>query len=160
MKNISKYHQQGQSLVEFALVLPVLMFLLVLIFDFGRAIYYSSAVDNAAREGARFGIIHPDDVIGMENAAKEYAVGLGLPDITVTAGLGAIECVGTEPNPGYYPCPMGIPNPTIHVTVDYTFIPVTPLVAQFLPDFLPCGCQHISLIGDAIMRAEALPTPP
>ena len=45
---------RGQSLVEFALALPVLLVLLLGIADFGRAFYYTSVIANAARAGAGF----------------------------------------------------------------------------------------------------------
>jgi Flp pilus assembly protein TadG len=47
----------GQSLVEMALVLPVLAFLTFGLVDFGRAYYFQVSVTNAAREGARTGIL-------------------------------------------------------------------------------------------------------
>ena len=44
---------KGQSLVEFALVLPVLLVLLMGVFDFGRAIYASlDAISDAAKSAA------------------------------------------------------------------------------------------------------------
>jgi Flp pilus assembly protein TadG len=148
MKKNSQFTHVGQALVEFALVIPILLILVVVIFDLSRAVYYTSVVHNAAREGARFGIIHPDDAVGMEDAAKEYAIGLGLADTTVTAGLGAPEHMG------------GIDNPTVKVTVRYSFKPATPLVNQFLPVDLLCGCRQITLKGDAVMRTETLPETP
>lgn len=52
--------QAGQSLIEFALLIP-LMFLLVLgLFDIGRAIFYYAVMNNAAREGSRFAVVQPD----------------------------------------------------------------------------------------------------
>ena len=48
----------GQSMVETALVLPVLMFLTFGLLDFGRAYYYQVSVTNAAREGARVSILN------------------------------------------------------------------------------------------------------
>ena len=53
---ISQRH--GQSLVEMAMVLPVLTFLTFGLLDFGRAYYYQVAVTNAAREGARTAILN------------------------------------------------------------------------------------------------------
>jgi Flp pilus assembly protein TadG len=144
----SQMAQKGQSLVEFALAIPILLLLFVVIFDLGRAVYYSSVVHNAAREGARYGIIYPDDISGMEDAARAYAVGLGLTDLSVFAELGPPETVG------------GINNPTVHVNVDYSFSPATPLVEVFLPEDPLCGCKRIHLIGDALMRTEALPETP
>jgi Flp pilus assembly protein TadG len=51
-------HRRGQSLVETALVLPVLAFLTFGLLDFGRAYYFQVAITNAAREGARTGILN------------------------------------------------------------------------------------------------------
>lgn len=48
----------GQSLVETALVIPVLAFLTFGLLDFGRAYYFQVAVTNAAREGSRTGILN------------------------------------------------------------------------------------------------------
>lgn len=49
---------RGQGLVEFALVFPVLAVLIFGIIDFGRAIFIYSVVQDAAREGARYAIVH------------------------------------------------------------------------------------------------------
>jgi hypothetical protein len=48
----------GQALVEFALVFPLFFLLLVGIFDFGRIVWARSALENVAREGARYAIVH------------------------------------------------------------------------------------------------------
>jgi Flp pilus assembly protein TadG len=48
----------GQSLVEMAMVLPVLAFLTFGLVDFGRAYYFQVSVTNAAREGARVAILN------------------------------------------------------------------------------------------------------
>jgi len=46
---------RAQAIVEFAIVLPILMMLLVGIFEAGRMIFTYAAVNNASREAARFG---------------------------------------------------------------------------------------------------------
>ena len=48
----------GQSLVEMAMVLPVLTLLTFGLVDFGRAYYFQVSITNAAREGARVGILN------------------------------------------------------------------------------------------------------
>ena len=48
---------RGQTLVEFALILPIFVLLLVGIFDFGRAIYAYNTISNAAREAVRVAIV-------------------------------------------------------------------------------------------------------
>ena len=52
--------EDGQSLVEFALVLPILLMLLCGIIDFGWLYYNQITLNNAAREGARYAVIHYD----------------------------------------------------------------------------------------------------
>jgi TadE-like protein len=49
---------RGQGLVEFALVLPVFMVILIGMVDLGRAIWANNSVANAAREAARFAAVH------------------------------------------------------------------------------------------------------
>lgn len=145
MKKAHRDPTRGQTLVEFALIIPIFLFLAVVIFDFGRGVYYYSAIHNAAREGARYGVVNPDvaDYPAIEAVAIKYAIGLGLTPADVTAGPGAPENVG------------GVNNPTIKVTVTYDFTPVTP----FVENLLPCGCGFITLTSDAIMRTESLPSP-
>jgi Flp pilus assembly protein TadG len=48
----------GQSLVEMAMVLPILTLLTFGLVDFGRAYYFQVSITNAAREGARVGILN------------------------------------------------------------------------------------------------------
>ncbi len=55
----SRRRGRGQSLVEVALVLPVLIVLLAAVIDLGRVLDASIVLSNAARVGARFGSIHP-----------------------------------------------------------------------------------------------------
>lgn len=143
MKKTMRSPQRGQTLVEFALILPVFLFLSLMIFDFGRAVYYYNAIHNAARAGARYGVIHPKttDYPAIQTTAINNAVGLGLTPANVGVGLGTPENVGGES------------NPTIKVTVTYTFKPVTPLVANFLP----CGCSTLTIRSEAVMRTEAKP---
>jgi Flp pilus assembly protein TadG len=49
--------RRGQSLVEFALVLPIFLLLIMGVIDAGRLVYMNSTLSNAAREGARTGAV-------------------------------------------------------------------------------------------------------
>lgn len=49
---------RGQAMVEFALVAPVFFLLLFGTIEGGRFILYYQALNNAAREGARYAIVH------------------------------------------------------------------------------------------------------
>ena len=50
--------KRGQSLVEFAMVLPIFLMLLVGTFDLGHVVWSNDMLSNAAREGARYAIVH------------------------------------------------------------------------------------------------------
>jgi len=49
---------RGQAMVEFALVIPVFILLMVSLFDFGRVIWVNDTLASAAREAVRFAIVH------------------------------------------------------------------------------------------------------
>jgi Flp pilus assembly protein TadG len=49
---------RGQGLVEFALVLPIFLVILIGMVDLGRTIWANNSVANAAREAARFAAVH------------------------------------------------------------------------------------------------------
>ena len=53
--------EQGQELVEFALILPLLLLLLLGIIEFGLAVFHYNSIANVSREVARFGSVHPSD---------------------------------------------------------------------------------------------------
>src|ERR671932_178674 len=71
--------ERGQSLIELALTLPILMLILTGVLDLGRAYYAYITVTNAAREGARWGADYQTDNAGILAAAKAEAAGSGFP---------------------------------------------------------------------------------
>ncbi len=106
--------ERGSNLIEFALIAPVLLLIILGILDFGRAIYAYSVVANAAREGARYGIIHhdPSDIYDIQCRARDTAVALNPEQLTVFVILPTEE------------------QSTVQVEVTYLFRLITPLVAE------------------------------
>ena len=78
----------GQSLVEFALVLPVFLLLLSGMIDFGSGLYANQTIINAAREGARVGVTtltsSNDNPAPVTARVKALATSLDLSKLTVT----------------------------------------------------------------------------
>jgi TadE-like protein len=68
---------RGQALTEFALVLPLFLALLFVIVDFGRVVWATGSLASAAREGARYAIVHGG------TASNPCPVGPSVPGITV-----------------------------------------------------------------------------
>jgi Flp pilus assembly protein TadG len=58
---------QAAALIEFAVALPLLVVLVVGIFDFGGAFNLKQELNNAVREGARFGAAQPSNDISPTN---------------------------------------------------------------------------------------------
>ena len=87
---------RGQSMVEFALILPLLLIVMFGIVDFGRAIFAYNSVSNAARSAARVAVVN-QTAADIEDAAEDEAV--GLDPLTVTAGYttpGGATCAPVE----------------------------------------------------------------
>lgn len=63
--------EKGQSMVELALILPILLILLVGIFDFGRVMYTYMHLHIATQETVRLGGLGKGDA-EMTQFAKEY----------------------------------------------------------------------------------------
>lgn len=61
--------KKGQALVEFALIIPILLFLVIGVFDLYQLFFAKIVLNNAAREGAYFLSINPSDDSKCETAA-------------------------------------------------------------------------------------------
>ena len=121
-------NERGQDLAEYALILPIFLLIIMGIFDMGRAVYYYSALQNSVREGARYGIIHPDDIAGIESVVLQKAVGLDIRGMNVTTS---------------YPS-----EDTIQVRATFSFPIITPIIGALF------GSNQISLSGQATMHIE------
>jgi len=63
-----KKGQKGQALVEFALVLPLLLLLILLAVQFGFILNAYITLTHLSREGARYAAVHPQ----TDQAIKDY----------------------------------------------------------------------------------------
>jgi Flp pilus assembly protein TadG len=62
--------ERGQALAEFAIVLPLILFFIAAILEFGRAWNIKQAVTDAAREGARYTVVMDNTVTLADVEAK------------------------------------------------------------------------------------------
>lgn len=83
LKNNFIRKEEGQSLVEFALILPVLLLLIVAIIDFGWYFYAKTTFNNASRESARMLAVNPDTSLAIA-AAQNYLDDFGSVVVTVS----------------------------------------------------------------------------
>ena len=89
--------ERGAELIEFALVLPLLLFVIMGLIDFGFMFQRYEAVTNAAREGARMGVLVPAvatpgmyTATNAQDRALAYLDASGLSGALHTCNTGAI----------------------------------------------------------------------
>lgn len=136
--------RRGQTLVEFALILPVFILVLMGILDLGRAVYYNATLSNAAREAAREGIV--DQTCSHVLArAEQRAVGMQSAVATVrwTNPSGTTTTRSCSPVSGA----AGIGDLT-KVTVSYQFRAATPIIGNLV--------GTIYLQGESTFPVEAI----
>ena len=75
-------NQNGQALVEFAIILPILLMLVMGILQFGMMLNAYLTIENASREGARAGIIGSSDA-EIQNLVISTSPGLDPERLTV-----------------------------------------------------------------------------
>ena len=67
-KRLRKFKREdGQSMVEFALILPIFLLILCGIIDFGWLFYNQLSLNYACREGARYAVVHTDENADVQN---------------------------------------------------------------------------------------------
>jgi Flp pilus assembly protein TadG len=123
--------EAGVSIVEFALVAPVLILIILGILDFGRAINAYVTVGNAAREGTHYLSIHPTaGPSAIASAVRERVVPLDPTQVTVTATYNDGSTFQPWPaNPTPNASPVDTP---VRVTVSYPWSAIT-FIGQFFP---------------------------
>ena len=124
----------GQSIVELALALPVLMLLLLGTIDLGMLFHDYIQLRNAAREGAGYGAHFPTDGTGIALRVTRHGVPSG-----TTVSSSCTSCTTS----GGVPTGSG----TVAVTAQSTFTPIT---VGFLQTWF--GIGPVSLSSTATMR--------
>lgn len=119
----------GQSLAEFALVLPIFLLLFVAVVDFGSAVFTFNSLTNAAREGVRLAIVNQDSASIVARAESQVSVAEinapnvsinfydqaadGTPDTSSTCSPAAVGCLAV-------------------VSFESTYRPITPIIGRIL----------------------------
>lgn len=68
--NALKKKEKGQSLVELAISLPIILLILLGSVDFGMALFSYAILRDAAQEGALYGSFNPTNEAEIENRAR------------------------------------------------------------------------------------------
>lgn len=137
--------ERGQSLVELAITLPILILLLLGTLDFGMAIFSYSMLRDAAQEGAFYGSFNPSNSAEIENRTRNispraedvvFSSPVQLRDkdlVKVNVKVLGNSCQGAE---------NGVAN-SIQVNVSYKYPLLMPLIGRLI------GSNTIPLTGTA-----------
>jgi Flp pilus assembly protein TadG len=123
--------EAGQALVETALTFPLLFLLFFGIIEFSLVVFSYNTISNAAREGARAGIISGRTDADIRAAARSRTT--------------AVQCSGA----GMTITPSRPSSDTVRVDIDCTVPMITQLMVQALG-----GAGSIPLHASATMHVE------
>jgi len=132
---------RGAELVEFALILPVLLLVVAGIIDFGFLFQRYESLTNAAREGARVGVLPGYAAADVTARVDAFASAAGLPETpTTTVATVVVDPGGGRPTYN-----------TISVTVQhpYTFFMLGPVAGLLGSSF-----GTVTLSANSTMRVE------
>ena len=159
---------RGQSMVEFALILPILALLLLLAVDFGRVFFGWVGIQNASRIGANQAARDPEPWSNGTSDAMYYE--------RVAEDLRAINCDADTDNDGDID-EGDLPAPTftnaagtadvyeigdhVSVTLECGMSFITPLVGLIVGDPMPIRAQtSFTVFGGEINGVPVLEQPP
>lgn len=157
-RGAGRTRRRGQSTVEFALLLPVLLMLVVVALDFGRVFFTYVQLTNAAREAAAYAAGNPTDATGMASRATQEANAQGQGGegaMTVSASCAdqmgyAIDCASAAAGSGA--------GNTITVTAAEQFSFLTPLVNSFFGGALNVRASASSAVLQLAAGGGSTPT--
>lgn len=133
-----RHGSSGQALAELAIALPVLLLMLVGIFEFARAYQIQQVVVNAAREGARQAVLQ-----GVDADSATIIVNTYLTSGAINNGVVVVTDTNNTGDPT-----------TVQVSVPYTFALIGPLIRLATSGSGPPGPGDINLTSQATMRHE------
>lgn len=122
---MSRATERGAVAVEFALLAPVLIMILLGIMEFGRAYNTQLTLTNAAREGVR--------VMAIDNdAATALAATTSSADTLTPAVRGTDVIIAFQTIPPTTPAPTSCaPGRQVTVTISYSLSTVTGIAGPF-----------------------------
>jgi len=146
MKTDLRTRERGSAMVEAAITIPLLLVLMVGIFEVGRAYQTWQVLTNAAREGARMSITPSSTPSNTTALVRQYMADGQLTNYS-TAAVNVNKTSSINVN--------GTPVSASLVTVDYPFqfIMLQPVVRLVVPGTTVGG--PITMRATAVMRNEA-----
>jgi Flp pilus assembly protein TadG len=135
--------EEGSSVLELALLMPMLMLLFVGAVDFGQAYFVGIEVSSAAAAGTSYGVMNPTDTAGMSSAANLDAA--DVPSMNATSTWGCECSDGTGISVSCTSSPSCVTN-----VVDYVDVSTTVTYKPML--IWPAFPSSFTIAGHSRMR--------
>jgi Flp pilus assembly protein TadG len=127
----SAHKSRGQALLEFALVIPIFLLIMVALFDLGRAVFAYNTLTNAAREGARLAIVNQYQPSIIARAKSQTAI-IELDDPSVSVTFWQVGANG-NPDTSKPQCNDLVAVGCLAVIrFEATYRPITPFISNIL----------------------------
>jgi Flp pilus assembly protein TadG len=119
--------RRGQTLTEFALVLPLFLVIVFGLIDMSRGVFASNTLSNAARTAARVSIVD-QTVATIQAAAVEQSKWLGVTAADVQVSFR----MPNNPNDPSNVCSPSAVGCVAVVTVTHRFVPTIPIIQDLV----------------------------
>ena len=139
----SRRSERGAELIEFALILPLLIFIILGLIDFGFMFQRFEVVTNSAREGARIAVLPGYVAADVNVRVRSYLTNGG---VAATTSNTTVSVTNVAIAAGAGPALTG---KRVQVTYASPYLFLGPLAGWFVGSFTTAN-----LIGVAIMRDE------
>lgn len=147
-------NEKGQSLVEFALVVPMLLLLVFGIAEFGRAWMVKNILTGAAREASRIAVVRTP-YGGYGNAFSRAGNILTSAAIPLGGGTGAIVTIALNGTSGQAAVEdTNTEFGTVTTTITYELQAVTPIGKIITSGWVSGGNGTFPLSSSTSMRRE------
>ena len=137
---------RGQTLVEFAIVMPIIVLVVLGLFDLGRAVYSYNTLAQSARQAARTAIVN-QNVTNVKNQAIASAPTLGLTASNIdvcfkTSNSTQTTCATTTDD-----CPQSkrVLGCLALVKTTLNYQPMTPVISLFFSS-IPLSSTSVATI--------------
>ena len=147
--------EDGTALLEFAVVLPLLLALLLGIVTSGAALNRSNSLNNAARESARFGATLPaDNLTWWLNKVADVAIDAA-PGELADGTDGRYVCAAFVFPDGDVPTDSSIGNDhTVRIEVDSAGTKVVTTGVECYPDGRPNNERRVQVVAERLSNLE------
>lgn len=141
-------NERGQALLETAVTLPLVLFVAVSIFEFGRAYQTYQIITNAAREGARIAVLPSTSNTDVQSRVQGYLRNGQLANAnitTVNVVRNSTVSIGTGTASAS----------TVSVSYPFSFMVLNPVANLLVGGGSSLGAAPFSMTATAQMRNEA-----